>query len=109
MEDQTRNEILAETMYRWYGDDAGWKNYHGGQMPKWIELPEDIKHHWIFVANRLSGNGTDVGTFLHLARKALVEARLRNMDPSDGRRVSLAITKVEEAILWMKSGTVGVG
>lgn len=40
------NEYLAEVGYSAYSIYTGNKNYHGGEMPKWNDLPEKIRGAW---------------------------------------------------------------
>lgn len=37
---------LAELMYRSYGDEAGWFNAAGNEMPTWAELPDRQRSAW---------------------------------------------------------------
>jgi len=39
-------EDLAHIGYDAYGAAADWKNYQGKPMPKWDELPPDIRMKW---------------------------------------------------------------
>lgn len=39
-------EKVGEVAYQAYGDSAKWKNFLGDPMPKWDELPQEIKNHW---------------------------------------------------------------
>lgn len=41
---------LAEQLYNAYGIDAEWKNFQGGKMPRWKELPERQRKSWLAVA-----------------------------------------------------------
>lgn len=41
---------MAERMYSAYGDSVDWKNFWGGPMPKWAELPRRIRAAWCFAA-----------------------------------------------------------
>lgn len=102
--------VVAEAMYKWYGDHADWKNFQGNRMPEWHELPKDIRGHWIFVAEKFLGvSKVSEEALLRLSQRALILRRGETKDAAEGRRCSLAITKVEEALLWLKSGSVGVG
>lgn len=40
-------ENIARFGYEAYGQDAGWKNYEGKPMPAWLDLPENVKRHWV--------------------------------------------------------------
>jgi len=56
---KSEDEIRAEKMYNLYGESAEWKNYQGLPMPTWNleegkpQLPDNIKKHWIYVANQI--------------------------------------------------------
>jgi uncharacterized protein YodC (DUF2158 family) len=43
----------AERAYKAYGDKANWKNYLGKPMPKWLELPENIRTYWTAAAGQI--------------------------------------------------------
>lgn len=53
---QAREDInkLAEMAYNAYGNTTNFKNYKGELMPKYSELPEDIKTAWVAAANMVS-------------------------------------------------------
>lgn len=50
---KNRNEV-ARALYLAYARSAGWKNFQGGAMPQWEELPADIVKHWCVVADELA-------------------------------------------------------
>lgn len=39
-------EKVGEIAYEAYGESAHWKNFLGDAMPKWGDLPQEIKNHW---------------------------------------------------------------
>ena len=39
-------ESLGQVAYRAYGRRVGWKNYRGGVMPLWPDLPRLIQAAW---------------------------------------------------------------
>ncbi len=41
---------MASEMYNAYGDSVGFKNFSGGPMPQWNELPRRIRAAWCFSA-----------------------------------------------------------
>jgi hypothetical protein len=46
-------EADAKIAYQAYGDNAEWKNFMGNAMPKWEDLPEAIRGHWVAAAKAL--------------------------------------------------------
>lgn len=40
-------EKVARSLYGAYGESAGWKNYQGLPMPRWEDLTDAIRGHWI--------------------------------------------------------------
>ncbi len=55
--DNLSHERYAKILYNAYGDESGWKNYNGGRMPTWEELPKepDIRGRWNAAAKALVG------------------------------------------------------
>ncbi len=48
MDDTERTLIdLARRGYSAYGDHAGWRNYAGLPMPRWEQLGDPIRAHWV--------------------------------------------------------------
>lgn len=45
---------LGKVGYDAYGADADWKNYQGKPMPKWEELPADIRRKWTVAAKAIT-------------------------------------------------------
>ena len=43
----------AERAYMAYGEKAKWKNFQGNPMPKWAELPENIRTCWTAAAAKI--------------------------------------------------------
>lgn len=43
---ETNYRELGHIGYDAYGDVADWKAWNGKPMPKWDELPEDIRVKW---------------------------------------------------------------
>jgi len=43
---------IAELLYEAYGDAACWKNYQGKSMPRWGDLPENIRTYWTASADK---------------------------------------------------------
>lgn len=41
-----RDYSLAATAYRAYGGSVNWRNYQGGVMPPWADLPAAIQDAW---------------------------------------------------------------
>ena len=41
-----QNEDLAKGAYSAYGRSTGYKNFMGGEMPEWDQLPESIREAW---------------------------------------------------------------
>jgi hypothetical protein len=37
---------LGQMAYEAYAQVTSWRNYMGGQMPHWFELPERIREAW---------------------------------------------------------------
>ncbi len=50
MTDVMTTELLASQMYAAYGNHANWTNFTGGPMPRWQDLPQATREHWIAVA-----------------------------------------------------------
>lgn len=43
-------EELARHLYTEYGGHAAWRNFSGGEMPEWRDVPLVIQEHWRAVA-----------------------------------------------------------
>jgi hypothetical protein len=50
------HERWAKIGYDAYGEAADWKNYQGKPMPKWEELPENIRRYWRVAAAAIVEN-----------------------------------------------------
>lgn len=102
---------MAEEMYSWYGASADWKNFQGNPMPQFHVLPENIQSHWRYVASQqLTFEATHPISTMRWAIEALkVKIEKRELSSSELRRMALAVTKMEEALLWLRSEQVNVG
>jgi len=45
---------LAIIAYQAYGESVGWKNFMGDPMPRWEDLPVNIKEAWRVAANAVA-------------------------------------------------------
>lgn len=91
----------GERAYVAYGDSPGinWKNYRGEPMPQWDALPENIKQGWECSCKKTISDicvqyESDIDFILNIALRWL---RVQQ----NSRAISIAITKVEEAQLWL--------
>jgi hypothetical protein len=45
---------LAITAYQAYGESVGWKNHLGKAMPRWDDLPSEIREAWRVAADAVA-------------------------------------------------------
>lgn len=54
MDDEFNWVNIAAFGYEAYAESSGNKNYQGNPMPKWDDLPKEIKQHWAAAARAIS-------------------------------------------------------
>ncbi len=96
------NVLLGKQLYDWYGDSAEWRNFLGDPMPNWEDLPEKIRTHWCCVAEKVVSSSSVLYCIIGQIKRDRDFMRTMG-DTVRGRNLSLAITKLEEALLWLEA------
>lgn len=110
--DQDINPGTAEHAYHVYGEITDFKNFRGDPMPAFGDLPDKIKAAWANVATQMTTFGVKEVLQVTPSGNPTAESRglRKQLDFSlqiikaakrTSRERSIAITKLQEAIMWL--------